>query len=432
MRVLIIGAYGFIGSAIARDLCARGHEVTGLGRDTAYGRRILPRLRWVTADLCDMTAPQAWEPLLVGMDAVVNASGLLQEGDGGTVEAVQLHAVRALLEACEVAGVKRFVQISAAGADPNAQSEFMATKGQANALVEASSLNSLIVRPGLVIGRNSYGGTELLRSAAAAFVALRLPFKAPIQCVAMSDVVEAVACALDPLDPRYGGFDLVERQAHSLDEIIALHRHWLGLPPARQSFHVPEWLLRVASRVADLLGRLGWRSPLRRNALLALGSGVSGDPEQTVALLGREPLALEASLDAQPAGKQDRLHAHLGLLQPLMLAALFIMWAGSGLATLLQVDRAIAILHPSGVGEQWAYAIAVLGGSLDIILAAGLIWRRTVKAALLIMIGVTLVAYLGVGTLLAPYLWLDPLAPLPKALPATVLALVAYWLVEKR
>ena len=432
MRVLILGAYGFIGSAIARDLSARGHDVTGVGRDEAFGRRILPHLCWVTADLSDMAAPEAWEPLLAGMDAVVNASGLLQSGDGGSVEAVQLHAVRALVHACEATGALRFVQVSAAGADPIAESEFMATKGQADALIAASSLSSLIVRPGLVVGRNSYGGTELLRSAAAAFVTLRLPLKAPIQCVALSDVVEAVARAFDPLEPRRGSFDLVERQARSLDEIIALHRVWLGLSSARHSLHVPRWLLQVASRLSDSLGRLGWRSPLRRNALLALESGVRGDHEQTVALLGREPLGLEASLDRQPAGKQDRLHARLGLLQPLMLTALFIMWAGSGLATLLQVDRAMAILQPSGISQQWAYAIAVLGGWLDIILAAGLIWRRTVKVTLLTMIGVTLVAYLGAGSLLVPYLWLDPLAPLAKALPATLLALVSYWLVEKR
>lgn len=65
-------------------------------------------------------------------------------------------------------------------------------------------------------------------------------------------------------------------------------------------------------------------------------------------------------------------------------------------------------------------------------LAAGLIWRRTVKVTLLTMIGVTLTAYLAAGTILVPYLWLDPLAPLAKALPATLLALVSYWLVEKR
>jgi hypothetical protein len=48
------------------------------------------------------------------------------------------------------------------------------------------------------------------------------------------------------------------------------------------------------------------------------------------------------------------------------------------------------------------------------------------------MVALTVFVYLIGGTVLLPELWLNPLAPLAKALPATMLALVAYWLVEKR
>ncbi|HVL30510.1 MAG TPA: saccharopine dehydrogenase NADP-binding domain-containing protein, partial [Sphingomicrobium sp.] len=88
MPVLLIGAYGFIGCAIAHELVRRGQLVTGVGRDIEYGRRLLPKLRWVAADLARMTAAERWAPLLEGHDAVVNASGILQSGDGGSVEAV--------------------------------------------------------------------------------------------------------------------------------------------------------------------------------------------------------------------------------------------------------------------------------------------------------------------------------------------------------
>ncbi len=69
---------------------------------------------------------------------------------------------------------------------------------------------------------------------------------------------------------------------------------------------------------------------------------------------------------------------------------------------------------------------------MDILLAAGLLWRRTIRPALLAMIILTLLVYLIGGTVLLPSLWVDPLAPFAKALPATLLALVAYWVVEKR
>ena len=49
MRVLLIGAYGFIGSAIARRLVAKGHEVRAFGRDIDFGARSAPELEWVRA-----------------------------------------------------------------------------------------------------------------------------------------------------------------------------------------------------------------------------------------------------------------------------------------------------------------------------------------------------------------------------------------------
>ncbi len=432
VRILLLGAYGFIGSAIARELITHGHEVTGLGRDSDYGQRILPQLRWVTADLSSLTAPASWDRVIVGMDAVVNASGLLQSGEGGSVEAVQLRAIGALVEACKAAGLSRFVQISAAGARPEASTDFMVTKAQADALVEASTIPSLILRPGLVIGRNSYGGTELVRIAAAAPIALQFPLRAPIQCIALSDVVQAVADNLETDRAPVGCFDLVERRCRSLDEVIAAHREWLGLPKPRSSISVPGWLLRTTSSVADLFGYLGWRSPLRGNALLALEAGVTGNPEHSIALLQREPISLEMALGQQPAGKQDRLHARLGLILPLLIAALFVMWAASGAASLLQLDEAASILERSGIGARAAYVIAVGGGWADIFLAAGLLWRRTVRPTLLTMILLTIFVYLIGGSLLVPELWVDPLAPLAKAIPATLLALIAYWMLEKR
>ena len=194
----------------------------------------------------------------------------------------------------------------------------------------------------------------------------------------------------------------------------------------------PKWLLKMIGSMADLFGRLGWRPPLRSNALRALEAGVVGDPQQARLLLQREPLSLEATLASQPAGKQDRLHARLALWQPLIIFSLFIMWAASGLATLFQLDRAASILQIGSIGREAAYAVAVGGAWVDILLAAGLLWRRTVRPALMAMIILTLLVYLLGGTMVLPGLWVDPLAPFAKALPATLLALVAYWLVEKR
>jgi len=108
-----------------------------------------------------------------------------------------------------------------------------------------------------------------------------------------------------------------------------------------------------------------------------------------------------------------------------------IMWAGSGAATLFQVDRAAGILELGGIGKGAARAIAIGGGWLDIVLAIALIWRPAVRPVLLAMIVLT-IFYLVGATAIVPGLWNDPLAPLAKTVPAALLALVAYWTLERR
>lgn len=431
MRVLLIGAYGFIGSEIARVALSRGITVVGLGRDIRLAARLLPDVEWVRCDLRDMTHPEVWFPLLKNIDAIVNASGLLQDGEGGSVAAVQFDAIKALIVAAERAGVGRFIQISAAGAD-SPSSEFMASKADADKFLVQSTLNHVILRPGLVIGRNSYGGTRLIRMVAAMPFELDLGFDDSIQCVAMNDVVEAVLIGIALPKNVSATVDLVESTARSVPEIIAMHRRWLGLRKARMRVTVPSWIVSGASWTADLLGRLGWRSPLRSNAILALRQGIIGDTIATERHLSRRPYALDEILAANPTGIQDRVFARIDLLLPLMLASLVIMWAASGLATLVKLDDAVAIVVQGGVDRSLALLIAIVGAIADLILAMALLWRRTARTSLLLMLFLTLFIYLAGGTILLPHLWTDPLAPLAKAIPAAVLALVAWAALEKR
>ena len=194
-RLLILGATGFIGSEIASALIADGHDVRLAARDLDYGRRLFPDADWRLADLNRLTAQGDWAPLLERIDIVVNAAGLLQSSPGDDVTRVQRDAVTALGEACRAAGVARIVQISAAGIAGN-DSDFMTSKAEADAALLAGPVPAIVLRPGLVIGRNAYGGTQLIRMAAALPFGLFPPLGAPIRCIALADVVAAVRLAV--------------------------------------------------------------------------------------------------------------------------------------------------------------------------------------------------------------------------------------------
>ncbi|MFC8349620.1 NAD-dependent epimerase/dehydratase family protein [Streptomyces sp. NPDC057280] len=73
-RVLVTGASGYIGGAVARALLAAGHRVTGLVRDPSRAAGLAA----AGADLRtgDMLRPETYAPLVQDVDAVVHAAQL--------------------------------------------------------------------------------------------------------------------------------------------------------------------------------------------------------------------------------------------------------------------------------------------------------------------------------------------------------------------
>jgi uncharacterized protein len=72
MRVLITGASGMIGAAVADALLARGDEVVGLSRDPSQARATNPILTWHAWEPASERPPEA---AFEGVDAVVNLIG---------------------------------------------------------------------------------------------------------------------------------------------------------------------------------------------------------------------------------------------------------------------------------------------------------------------------------------------------------------------
>ncbi|PWE17530.1 hypothetical protein DDZ18_07615 [Marinicauda salina] len=421
MRVLVLGGYGLIGSAIARACLDRGWRVTGAGRRPVIGQQRIPGAEWARVDLAAPNDP-AWRSLLDGVDVVINAAGALQDGGRDDLEAVHARGLAAFVDACDAAGVKRFVQISAPGAAADAATAFLRTKAAGDAAVRARDGAWAILKPGLVIGPAAYGGSGLIRGLAA------LPFVQPIahadspaRTVALSDVAdEAAACAAGERTDDYEA-DLVEPDPRTLGGVIAALRAWLGLPRAR-IVRMPGWTAGLAGAAGDLAAALGWATPLRSTAMRTMANGVDGDPAAARASRGADLMTLEATLARMPASAQERLYARLYCVRPLVIVVLAVFWVASGAIGLARFDAAAGILETAGAAAPLP-ALAVAGGSLaDLGLGVAVLHRATSRAAMLGMIGVS-VAYLAAATILTPGLWADPLGPLIKIFPAAALAL---------
>ena len=140
-----------------------------------------------------MTTPDAWRDALAGVDAVVNAAGILRETGAQTFEAIHVSAPLALARACVASGIDCFVQISALGAPSDG--EFVASKHRFDEALLALPLRGIALRPSVVYAAaGSYGGTSLLRALAAFPGFQLLPGHAnwPIQPIAAEDLGDLV------------------------------------------------------------------------------------------------------------------------------------------------------------------------------------------------------------------------------------------------
>ena len=429
MRVLLTGATGLIGSAVLTGLAGRGHEVVAVARNVAAGARLPGGTSCITLDIATARAPAAWLHHLAGIDAVVNCAGVLQDSPRDSTMGVHVEGASALFAACVEAGVRRVVHVSALGVAGDAPTAFARTKHAGDEALMRTSLDWVILKPSVVVGRAAYGGSALLRGLAALPVLPSLEHAGRLQIVQLDDLVATVLFFLAPGAPAQVRVEIVGPEALSLDAVLGAYRRWLGCGTAR-SLKVPAWLASVAFRLGDLAGLLGWRAPLRSTLARELARGVVGDAAEWTRLTGIRPRSLEAALAAEPASVQERWFARLYLLKPVALATLAFYWIASGLIALGPgADGAVRLIEEAGVG---AARVAVVAASLaDVAIGIGIAVRRTARWALWAALALSL-AYLAAGTLLLPSLWADPLGPLLKIAPIAVLTAVALAILDER
>jgi uncharacterized protein YbjT (DUF2867 family) len=425
VRVLVLGADGFIGRHIAFALREAGHDVMASARST--GRLAEMGFATIRADLTDPSChdPAFWRPHLQGPVHLVNAAGLLT-GSDRRFAAVHEAAPRAAYSALDQG---RAVLISAVGI--GADTPFGRWRRRGESIARASG-KATVLRPGIVLADTSYGGSSLLRALAV------LPYcrilvgtgGEPMNPIHAEDLAKIVLDCLGspPGDgPCDGAWEIGGPETLTQDGLTALLRRWFGLAPV-PALILPRPLARVFARLGDLL-RVG---PVSTTALDQLAAGVTADAEPLLARIKVRPAPVSRFIFHRPAGTQDLWQARIYLLKPLIRLTLALMWLVSGLLGLfLPAARFLPLFQGTGLPDIALELFARTGGLLDLALAAALLadWRP--RATALAQLVLTAAYTLGL-TMLTPWLWLAPFGELLKNVPILALILVHLALTEER
>jgi NADH dehydrogenase len=118
MRVLVTGGSGFVGRTIVAGLRAQGFGVRILARGT---REVVEGVETIRGSVVD---GQGLEAACRGCDAVIHLVGIIAEVGAQTYRRVHSEGTQNLLAAARVAGIRRWVQMSALGSPAGTGAEY--------------------------------------------------------------------------------------------------------------------------------------------------------------------------------------------------------------------------------------------------------------------------------------------------------------------
>jgi dihydroflavonol-4-reductase len=313
---LLTGATGFVGSAVARVLVARGHRLRLLVRPTSDRRNLAD----VDAELAlgDLTDPASLTRAAAGCRYVFNVAADYRfwVPDPDAMLRANVEGTLAVMRAAQAAGVERIVHCSSVAAlgwtedgtpaDETTQtneadfigtykrSKFLAERAVMD-LVRQEGLPAVVVNPSAPVGPRDIKPTptgKMIRDAAAGRVPAYID--TGLNMVHVDDVAEGHALALERgrIGERYvlGGENLL------LKDILALVAEVVGRRPPR--IEVPEALVWPAAWFMEGLARLTGIPPMMtRDHIKMARHKMFYSSAKAIRELGYSPRPLRAAIE---------------------------------------------------------------------------------------------------------------------------------------
>lgn len=224
--ILLIGGNGFVGRVIAAQLQLAGYSVLIPTGHLAAARelRMLPKVHVEDADIHDFDELQSLCGRIDKNGAVINLVGVLHDKSaqpyGKVFKAAHVDLPKNIITAMQLHGLKRYLHMSALGADSNGPSMYQRSKGDGEAAVKASNLDWTIFRPSVIFGAQDQF-INMFSKLTKLFPAMPLAnHQAQFQPVSVDDVASAFVKSLSMPQTIHQSYDLVGSTVYTMKEIV--------------------------------------------------------------------------------------------------------------------------------------------------------------------------------------------------------------------
>jgi uncharacterized protein YbjT (DUF2867 family) len=293
MRVLIVGASGYIGGRLVRLVAARGHDLVLMSRDARPLAARFPDARIEAADLLE---PSSLTRALEGVEVAYYLAHSMQAGERGFAERDR-RAARNFGQAAAAAGVRRIVYLGGLGEDAANLSHHLASRHETGAELAAHGVPVTEFRAAVIIGSGS-ASFEILRHLTERLPVMITPRWVGTRCqpIGIRDVLDYLVAALDRPDivgiVEIGGPDVL-----SYGDMMRTYARLRGL--RRLMIPVPVLTPRLSSYWVNLVSPVP--AAIARPLIEGLRNEVVVHDPAPAAAFGMHPLpfaeALQRAID---------------------------------------------------------------------------------------------------------------------------------------
>jgi dTDP-glucose 4,6-dehydratase len=254
MRVLVVGATGFVGRRLVAELDGRGHEVVAFSRsagDESFPEGVEP----FEGDLGD---PDSLDGLCDGVDVAYYLIHSLTSED---FREKDRRYARRFQELASAAGVDRVVYLSGISGDEEDLSEHLASRREVESVLAEGSFDLTVLRAAVIIGPES-ASFRIVDDLTDRLPLMLVPrwVRTPCQPIGIEDAISYLVELLSVEETRGGTYDIGGPSVWSYESLLELTaaekgRRVLIVPVPVMSIGLSSHWLRLTTDVQYAIAR---------------------------------------------------------------------------------------------------------------------------------------------------------------------------------
>lgn len=249
--VTVFGGSGFVGRHIVRALAKTGIRIRVAVRrpNEALFLKTAGRAGQIEIVQANIRDEKSCKTAIQGADVVINAVGILSESGSQRFMSLQAEGAGRLAKLAHKLKAKKFIHLSAIGADADSASIYAQSKAHGERLVQKAFKSAVILRPSIVVGPED---DFFNRFASLAGFAPALPLigggVAKFQPISVYDLATCVVEATIA-QPAAGIYELGGPTIYSFKDLMELLLKEIDRP--RLLVPMPFWAARIIATFAQ-------------------------------------------------------------------------------------------------------------------------------------------------------------------------------------